>query len=100
MTIKRVVNGVEMEFELTHDELFNAYCEQEHKWDVQACKDYFYDTYSDEEWFENTSKKTKQCVIEAAAINMRRYINKYDMDFYSACSGAIDEAIDEYIEEA
>ena len=31
MTIKRTIHGNEVEIELTKDELFNAYCEQEHE---------------------------------------------------------------------
>lgn len=35
MTIKRIVNGVEMEFELTDQEMFLAYEERQHYYDVQ-----------------------------------------------------------------
>ena len=100
MTIKRVVNGVEMEFVLTNFELFDAYCEQEQIWDIQACTDYFSNNYSDEEWFENVSAEVKQNIIEAAAFEMRRSINKYDTDFEYAISDAFVHAISEYIEEA
>lgn len=35
MTIKRTINGVEMEFELTKQEMWYAYCEEEHEFDKQ-----------------------------------------------------------------
>ena len=35
MTIKRTINGVEMEFELTNQEMWNAYREQEHEYDKE-----------------------------------------------------------------
>ena len=34
MKIKRTINGIEYEFELTEQERFDTYCEQEHIWDV------------------------------------------------------------------
>ena len=34
MKIEREVNGQKLEFELTNRELFHAYCEQEHIWDM------------------------------------------------------------------
>ena len=35
MTIKRMINGVEMEFELTQHEMWGAYREQEHEFDKE-----------------------------------------------------------------
>lgn len=46
MTIKRTVNGVEMEFELTSGEVMAAYLEQESRND-QAEVDYLIEEYSD-----------------------------------------------------
>lgn len=57
MKIKRVVNDVEMEFELTHDEVAEAYLEHEHYYDCESvrgdlnsgCYEEF-EGLSDEEW--------------------------------------------------
>ena len=39
MKIVRTVNGQEMEFELTSDELYSAYSEKEHEFDCQDIQD-------------------------------------------------------------
>jgi len=66
-----------MLFDLTGDELFKAYVEQEHLFDVRDVKDHFdEDQYSADE-------------VEKIAWEARRQCDKYDLDF--AC--AIDEAL-------
>ena len=83
MTIKRTVNGIEMEFELTGIELYNAFCEQEHSFDKSDI-----DCYFDRENY-NLSEAEVDSLIDEMACCMRRYIDKYDCDF----SYARDEAI-------
>ena len=39
MKIKRTINGIEYEFELTKQERFDTYCEQEHIWDADYVRD-------------------------------------------------------------
>lgn len=46
MTIKREVNGKMMEFELTYNEMCNAYFEQEHVFDMEDVRAYY--DYDDE----------------------------------------------------
>lgn len=99
MKIKRIINSSEVEIELTKDELFNAYCEQEHEWDVETCDDYFTNGYGEEEWYDTLSSKTKENIVNEAASTMRRYINKYDMTFEYAIGEAFVDTIKHYIKE-
>lgn len=89
MTIKRIINGSEVEIELTQDELFNAYCEQQYEWDIKNCEDYLNSgIYDGEEWYEELNEETKNIIIEEAAYQFRRNVDKYDMNY----EYAIDEA--------
>ena len=64
------------EIELTEQELFKAYVEQEHIFDVARTKDYLSDEYTDEQ-------------IDAIAYEARRRTDKYDMEW----GDAVDEAL-------
>lgn len=89
MKIKRIINGSEVEIELTKDELFNAYSEQEHEWDMQSCKDYLNSgIYDGEEWYEELSEEIEKKIIAETAYELRRNMDKYNMDH----EYAIDEA--------
>lgn len=89
MTIKRTIHGTEVEIELTKDELFNAYCEQQDEWDIKNCEDYLNSgIYDGEAWYEDLNEETKTIIIEEAASQFRRNVDKYDMSYESA----IDEA--------
>lgn len=100
MTIKRVVNGVEMEFKLTPDELYDAYCEQEHNGDIAICESYFHAIYYCEEWYKNLNKETENNIIEDAAYEFRKNIEEYNMDLADARIYAFADVIDKYIKEA
>ena len=53
MTIKRTVNGQEMEFELTHEEHMKAFAEYQRKIDIEDINIYALDEYMlDPEWFK------------------------------------------------
>lgn len=64
------------EIELTKQELFEAYTEQQHIWDVSNTKSYLGDVYTDEE-------------IDAIAYDARRQADKYDL----AWDDAVEEAL-------
>ena len=84
MTIKRIVNGVETEFELTDYEMRQAYYEQEHICDVEDIKSYFED-FTDED-FECNYGMTRQEVeskYDAIAYRMRKYLGDDDSWTYS-----------------
>ena len=76
MTITRIVNGQNLEFELNSQELFEAYTEQEHKWDVSDVDARYGHLLTDEQ-------------VDALAREMRRQRDKYDLDFETAMEEAL-----------
>ena len=96
MTIVREINGKEMEFELTPNELYRAYEEQEHLYDMGAVRDYVC-SWEDEDFMDvwNITRAQYEALVEDMAWCRRRYVNKYDLseDF------ALDEAIKDTIAE-
>ena len=68
--MKIVRNGTE--FELTSTELFEAYCEQEHIWDV----DYVTATLPDFEEYDIIPEAKRDEVIDELATEMRQYVLK------------------------
>lgn len=80
MIITRTINGVEFEFELNSQELYEAYMEQQHKWDINFVRNltscnYNYDLTDDE--------------VSAVAREARRQADKYDLDFDFATAEAL-----------
>lgn len=96
MKIKRTVNGEEMVFELTDNELFNAFEEQEHIWDVNAIEGYV-SLFIDEEYVDTwgITKAQYMELVDEMAYRMRRYILKYDMSEEYARDEAIADVIKE-----
>ena len=94
MKIKRFVNGKEQEFELTTDELYAAYREQEFKFDRNDIEDYFaaFDDVEIEEMYSMTRKKLEE-KFDDMACEMRRNIDKYDMQWQYARDAAIAEIL-------
>ena len=76
MTITRIINGQNLEFELNSQELFEAYMEQEHKWDVSDIDARYGHLLTDEQ-------------VDALAREMRRQRDKYDLDFEAAIEEAL-----------
>lgn len=95
MTIKRIVNGTEMEFELTQQEMFNAYEERQHYYDVQDV-DFYLGSMEDEELMENygLTREEVKAKYDEIAYTMREYIDRSNDD--SWCY-ARDYAIDDVI---
>lgn len=96
MTIKRIVNGVEMEFELTNLELYNAYAEQQHNFDRLDVLGYL-NEFSDEQLVNDygMTRVEAEMLIDDMADRMRRYMDKYECDW----SYARDEAVSEILNE-
>lgn len=96
MKITRNVNGKAVEFELTRDELYSAYEEQEHIFDKADVEDVF-DSMLDEEVIENygISKSIAEGLLDEMAYRMRHYIDKHDMSLESARDEAITDIINE-----
>lgn len=74
MTIKRIVNGVEMEFELTSKEMCDIHNEWHHHIDIAWCEQYFYDHYHNEKWYPYINNKLMRDIIEDAAERMKCYV--------------------------
>jgi hypothetical protein len=100
MIIKRIIGGREFEIELTKEELFNAYCEQEYAWDVESCRNNLDSgIYFGEEWYEDLDEKTEKQIIEEAAYHLRRNIDKYEMSYDYAMDEAFATVLKQYIKE-
>lgn len=84
MTIKRTINGVEMEFELTERELYDAFFEKQHYFDVEDVKC----------GCEETGHELDEDQIDEAAHLARKWMDNNDV--ISDCRwNCIDEAIEE-----
>lgn len=96
MTIKRTVNGVEMEFELTDCELFNAYMAQQHKFDLEDISNYFFGV-EDVDLLEDYGfiRAELETMYEDMANRMRRYMDKYDCTWDYSRDTVIREVLDE-----
>ena len=100
MVIKRIINGIEVEIELTNTELLNAYLEQENKFDIASCKNHLNSgIYDCEEWYENLNKEKESQLIEDAADYLRRNIDRYEMSYEYALEDAFVIAINDYFKE-
>lgn len=76
--MKIIRNG--NEFELTKNELYQAYLEQEHEFDRDSCLYYIGERFSEEEWY---GKKSYDDIVQLAdkmAYEFRRIINRDDID--------------------
>ena len=88
MKIKRIINVVTHEFELTNSERFDAYIELEHEWDVNYVRD---------EWDnEDLDPEERESMVEDIAYEMRRQIDKYCISDYEALCIAADRVIAEH----
>ena len=97
MKIKREINGTVHEFELTSNELCEAYYEQEHKFDIDDVDDlicglddeYVLEVYGvDAERFRELEPEM--------AYEKRRLMDKYDMAWNDARDEAVDSILEKY----
>ena len=93
MKIIREIIGQNVEIELTKDELFTAYCEQQEIFDISSCANYLDSNYQDEAWYSTMTDEKRRELLKEAAAELRRNIDKYDMYFEYAMSAAFVEAI-------
>lgn len=95
MKIKRTINGIEYEFELTKQERFDTYCEQEHIWDA----DYVWSIYGEE--IEQMCKTEAEidAFIEDIAYEMRRLVDKYGVSEEYALDEAFEKVMGQSEEE-
>ena len=94
MTIKRTVNGEELEFELTDNELTSAYFEQQYLFDIQDVRDAVIGWEDDDViCVYGVNMETFLKLSDEMAVEMRRNIDKYDMDWDYAREDAIRSVI-------
>ncbi len=99
MKIKRTVNGKKLEFELTAQERWEAYYEQQNIFDTEDCADVIFGM-SDEECldaYEITVEEFRK-LLPYMGLEKRRLMNKYGIDWIYARDDAIREIIGEYME--
>ena len=83
------------ELELTRDELYQAYLEQQYLFDISSVKSNM-EVYLDDEEYETLGDN--QEFIEDVADELRRNINKYDMNFEFAIEEAFDTIKERYLD--
>ncbi len=90
MIVKRIIDGDEINIELTDRELIDAFYEQEHLFDIEDVQDKLAEMDDDEfaEYGLTRSYVDKDDIDEIA--HKKRYrINKYGMNWESATEDAI-----------
>ena len=99
MKIKRTVNGQELEFELTAQERWEAYYEQEKLFDTEDCANVIYEM-SDEECFDAYKITVEEFrkLLPYMGQEMRRRLDTYGREWTYARDGAIRAIIGEYLE--
>lgn len=90
MTITRTVGGEQLSFELTESELVNAYFEQQYKFDKQDVMDLICGWEDDDVLgvYDITVEEYTKLSGDIAA-EMRRNMDKHDMDFDYARDEAV-----------
>ena len=95
MIVTREINGELVRIELAQDELYEAFEEQQHKFDVEDIRSYFDGIYEEgafeTEYGRNYSEI--EAMFDDLACEMRRNIDHYDMDWMSAREAAIAELL-------
>lgn len=74
MKIKRTINGIEYEFELTAKEMYDVYFDRQYVWDREFVKDEYRDRIED---ICSTQEEYKD-FVEDVVREMRRQMNEYD----------------------
>ena len=97
MKIKREINGTVHEFELTSNELFEAYYEQEHKFDVDDMEDLICGLENEYvlEVYGVSAERFRELEPEMA-YEKRRLMDKYDMAWNDARDEAVDRILEKY----
>lgn len=100
MEIYRNINGVMVGFELTPNELYQAYAEQENIYDAQDIENKVVEM-TDEEIVAayGVTRQVWEELVPAMAYEKRRLMDKYGMDWETACDDAIAAIVGEYLEE-
>ena len=99
MKIKRKINGKEYEFELTCEELRNAYYEKERFYDTEDVKNYI-SNMSKEEFKEYSIKEESELLdneelLSKIAYRKRKYIEEFGMIWSEATREALRDVLRE-----
>lgn len=91
MKIKRMINGEEYEFELTDDEVWDAYCEKQDVFDLDDTQMML---ETNEDWILDLPTAEKNAVVELIA---RRYRERLDNDdtWYYIMNDVIADVVEE-----
>lgn len=94
MKIQRTINGTTFSIELLPEELIAAYIEQQKKFDIEDVIN-FGEAYSNEELMDSYGCTYQEIVNnkEIIAATMRKYIDKYDMEWSYAREEAVRDVI-------
>lgn len=99
MKIKREVNGVPMEFELTDDELWSAFQEKERQFDRQDIEDAVCGLEDEDiDDLYGVSREVLESLFDQMAYEKRRNQDKYDMSWEFARDEAIRTVVRHYKE--
>ena len=98
MKIKRIIDGKEYSFELTSEEMRNAYYEQQHFFDTEDVRSYISDM--PEEFKEYSIQKESEILdneelLSRIAYRKRKYVDDYGMLW----SVAVHEALKDVLRE-
>lgn len=94
MIIKRTIGDSVVMITLTDDEMYSAYQEKQHQFDICDIEDAF-NGFSDDELLNMYGRTRFQIEekFDAIACEMRRNIDKYDMHWQEARDAAIAEIL-------
>lgn len=97
--ISRVIDGIPMEFELTEDELFRAYKEQELKWDIDFVMDSMDSNYAPNSLYgmDTEDITSNDFLVEILAKEMREIVDKTCKDNLDALQDACSSIIPKYL---
>lgn len=98
MKITRIIDGCSVEIELTKHELFSAYKEQEHEFDMTNCEFLFNSgIYDGEEWMKKITEEERNKIIEEMAAEYRANMDEYEMGHEHALDDAADVVLRRYM---
>ena len=94
MKIQRTINGTTFNIELLPEELITAYYEQQKKFDIEDVIS-FGEAYSNEELMDSYGCTFQELLNNKKTIAavMRKYIDKYDMEWSYAREEAVHDVI-------
>ena len=97
MTIFRTFDGVTHEIELYPYELYGAFCVQQHLFDIEDIENWFACGEDISEY--GLSEQEVVSLYEEMASELRRNIDKYDMDWSYARDAAVRDTLERHMKQ-